>query len=180
MEKKVNAVEHTSAVAKNETKQNKSCPKLNRSHWSKGPQQHLCGSNAWTKWMWWLHWPYFSGGLWQLSLTHLAVDLSPQHAHVSKLKSICTCIAALTHPGLIGAAAHVQQIRTGTVTTSGDGHFFYQSRWQPGDSCKCHTDAPAVPRLRPFPSRSQPFPSSQAWAGVELNVLSYIRLTYPN
>lgn len=58
--------------------------------------------------------------------------------------------------------------------------FFYQSRWQPGDSCKCHTDAPAVPRLRPFPSRSQPFPSSQAWAGVELNVLSYIRLTYPN
>lgn len=124
MEKKVNAVEHTSAVAKNETKQNKSCPKLNRSHWSKGTQQHLCGSNAWTKWMWWLHWPYFSGGLWQLSLTHLAVDLSPQHAHVSKLKSICTCIAALTHPGLIGAAAHVQQIRTGTVTTSGDGHFF--------------------------------------------------------
>lgn len=67
---------------------------------------------------------YFSCGLWQSSLTHLAVDVSPQHAHVSKLKSICTCIAALTHPGLIGAAAHVQQMHTGTVTTSGDGHFF--------------------------------------------------------
>lgn len=72
----------------------------------------------------WFHWTSLCCGLWQLFLIHLAVELSPQHAHVSKLKSICTCIVALTHPRLTQAAAHAQWIRARTVIISGDGHFF--------------------------------------------------------